>query len=106
MTHPITEEDLRAGFTCGQRDLDQFFTKHALSNDQQGIGKTFVLRRQPGAEDPPILGFYTLSMATVSGAEVSDKLTMRLPRYPLPVARSRAWTSTGTRRVAASVRSF
>ena len=85
LTRPITEEDARSGFTCGEPALDAFFSRHAVGNDRQGIGTTFVLG---GAADdePAVLGFYTLSMASVSADQIAPALQGRLPRYPLPVA--------------------
>lgn len=86
-TEPIAEGDDDTGFQCGEPALDTYFARHALANDRAGIGKTFVLRREPKAEDdPPILGFYALSMATVRAKQVSRLLRARLARYPMPVA--------------------
>ena len=81
-TEPLTVADVASGFRCGQRDLDRFFAKHALTNAQKGIGKTFVLR----GDGPRVLGFYTLSMADVASETVATVWAERLPRYPLPVA--------------------
>jgi hypothetical protein len=39
-------EDVAAGFQCGKRSLDDSFARHALANDQKGIGCTYVLRRE------------------------------------------------------------
>jgi len=85
ITEPIGDADPVTGFRCGVEALDDFFAKHALQNDRRGLGKTFVLRSSTG--DPPILGFYTLSMADVEVADLPDKLRRGLPQYPLPVAR-------------------
>ncbi len=64
-TVPIDADDPAAGFRCGNRELDDFFARHALANDAAGIGRTYVLRRGPDdrVSDPAILGFYTLSKA-------------------------------------------
>jgi hypothetical protein len=35
---------------------------------------------------PEVLGFYTLSMALLEGAEAAKVLAKKLPRYPMPVA--------------------
>jgi GNAT superfamily N-acetyltransferase len=88
VTSPIGEADAAAGFECGTPELDSFFASHALANDRRGIGRTFVLRRSQGESDelPPVLGFYTLSMATLEGAKLPRKLRAHLPKYPLPVA--------------------
>jgi len=87
-TEPIAEADPGSGFACGEPALDAFFSRHALPNDRRGLGRTFVLRRSPDdhAGLPPILGFYTLSMAALDAGRVPPGLRAGLPRYPVPVA--------------------
>ena len=80
-TDSIRPEDATSGFRCGKHPLDDFFARHALDNDRQGLGKTYVLR-----EGDAVLGFYTLSMADVEAEVAARALKVRLPRYPLPVA--------------------
>jgi len=80
--------DVAAGFRCGKHPLDDFFARHALTNDGVGICRVYVLRRCDADPPslPPILGFYTLSMASVTAESLSSVLREKLPRYPLPVA--------------------
>ena len=47
-TTPIEPGDPEAGFACGKRALDDYFARHALANDAVGIGRAYVLRREPG----------------------------------------------------------
>ncbi|HEX7839168.1 MAG TPA: GNAT family N-acetyltransferase, partial [Kofleriaceae bacterium] len=67
---------------------DDYFKRHAVSNDRAGISRAYVLRRQEN--DPPelprVLGFYTLSMALAESAPIAAVLGAKLPRYPMPVA--------------------
>lgn len=79
---PFALEDAATGFRSGVRALDDFLARHAAVNDALGVCRTYVM---PG-DDPPVLGFYTLSMADVESAEVAPALGARLPRYPMPVA--------------------
>ncbi len=84
----VEAEDVAAGFQCGKRSLDDFFARHALANDQKGIGCTYVLRRQDGDPEgaPKVLGYYTLSMGLLASAMVSLATNdTDLPRYPMPV---------------------
>ncbi len=83
-TEPLEADDVKSNFICGQKDLDRYFARHALNNDQLGIGKTFVVR---GKEDKEltILGFYVLSMASVQSSQISEVMQKKLPRYPMPV---------------------
>jgi GNAT superfamily N-acetyltransferase len=85
LTQPVSEVDLALGFSCGVAALDQFFARHALENDRRGLGRTFVLHQTTDGK-PGILGFYTLSMATVEGRLLPRRLRGGLPKYPLPVA--------------------
>lgn len=84
-TSPITPEDAASGFTCGEPALDRFFAQHAVENHEKGIGTTFVLRATCEG-DPPVLGYYTLSMSAVPAKALRKALGRNLPRYPMPVA--------------------
>ena len=66
ITTPIELADEDAGFSCGKHPLDDYFVRHALANDQNGICRAYVLRSE--AELPRVLGFYKLSMASVESA--------------------------------------
>ncbi len=86
LTTPIEASDVDAGFRCGKHSLDDYFARHALQNDRDGLGRTYVLRRR-GKHDktlPLILGYYTLSMAQVASAIAAKAMTKKLPRYPMP----------------------
>ncbi len=88
-TRPIGSSDPSSGFRSGTRALDDYFQRHALPNDLGDVGRAYVL--DASAEDaaaglPPILGFYTLSMASVASQDAASVLARRLPRYPMPVA--------------------
>ena len=83
---PITEADAASGFRCGKHSLDDYFARHAISNDRAGVSRAFVLPGETEAGDPKVLGYYTLSMALLGSAEASSVLSTRLPRYPVPVA--------------------
>lgn len=85
MIGPIAAEDAKAGFRSGVHPLDDYFKRHAVTNDRAGISRCFVLRPEQ-ADLPPVCGFYTLSMAAVQADALSAVLKDRLPRYPLPVA--------------------
>jgi GNAT superfamily N-acetyltransferase len=84
LTRPIEQTDLGTGFDCGVAELNSFFERHALSNHERGIGKTFVLAGQE--EEPRVLGFYTLGFTTITAAELPKGMQQRLPRYPIPCA--------------------
>jgi GNAT superfamily N-acetyltransferase len=87
-TSRIEDADAKSGFSCGKHALDDYFARHALANDRAGIGRAYVLRRAAGDSPklPPVLGFYTLSMAAVESAQLAPTLQAKLPKYPMPVA--------------------
>lgn len=81
--------DPRSGFRSGVHPLDDYFRRHALTNDQLDVGRVYVLESSDADLDaglPPVLGFYTLSMASITSQEAATALQKRLPRYPMPVA--------------------
>ncbi len=84
----IEPADVASGFRCGKHPLDDYFARHALANDQAGIGRAYVLRKSPSDDEalPRALGFYTLSMASVASHALASALAEKLPRYPMPVA--------------------
>ena len=88
VTTPIEPADVKTGFSCGKRALDDYFARHAAPTDAAGIGRAYVLRR--GLDDdvalPTVLGFYTLSMANAESAQVAKVVEKKLPKYPMPVA--------------------
>lgn len=87
ITEPIVQTDGAVDFDCGKAELNSFFARHAYSNDERGIGKTFVLRRKEEEEGLPlVIGFYTLSMGDIDASVLPRKLRGNLPKYPLPVA--------------------
>jgi GNAT superfamily N-acetyltransferase len=103
ITTRIELEDTASDFSCGKHPLDDYFKRHALRNHLAGISSAYVLRRASPevlasgtpmgrvgaprpARSPRVLGFYTLSMASVESAQVAAALAAKLPRYPVPVA--------------------
>lgn len=88
-TRPIGPADPTSDFRSGTHPLDDYFRRHALTNDQGDVGRAYVL--DASAEDvaaglPRVLGFYTLSMASVASQDAASVIAKRLPRYPMPVA--------------------
>lgn len=88
VTSRIEEADSRSGFRCGKHPLDDYFKRHAVANEIANVARTYVLRRGEGDDPglPPVLGFYSLSMAGVPSAQVATVIPGKLPRYDLPVA--------------------
>lgn len=81
---PLTRDDDRSGFSCGQMDLDRFFEHYAGQNQfKLHLAVTYV-----AALDERIVGFATVAPSSIERATVPKaRLRKRLPSYPLPVLR-------------------
>ena len=75
----VTKEEFES-FSCGQSDLDKYFKYHALLNDKNGYGKTFVLY-----DEDVVVGFFTLCSASIKFEEFPKRHS--LPKYPIPSIR-------------------
>lgn len=87
-TARVDADDVASGFRSGKHPLDDYFKRHALKNDEAGVGRAYVLRRSD-ADDaalPRVLGFYTLSMAVVTSEQAARAVSKKLPKYPMPCA--------------------
>ena len=70
-------------FDCDVNELNEFFSRFALKNDELGIGKTFVALDK----DNKIAGYFTLATAQVAFDTIPDNYRNRLPKYPIPSLR-------------------
>ena len=77
----VSKEELDS-FSCGNKDLDNFFKKYAIGNDSNGYGKTFIVR-----DKNELIGFFTLCSASIKFEEFPSDGTSKLPRYPIPCIR-------------------
>lgn len=70
----------RSGFTCGHTGLDEYLQRYASQNVRHCLVRVYVAESGNGK----VLGYYTLSAASVRHEEFSEPLTQRLPKYPIP----------------------
>ncbi|MGO9744059.1 MAG: GNAT family N-acetyltransferase [Roseiarcus sp.] len=82
---PIAKRHDRAGFDCGDADLNIYLQKFARQNHQSGGAKCFVAA--PADAPARILGFYTLSPASLEYARTPALAKKGLARYDVPVFR-------------------
>lgn len=74
----------RSRFSCGVEALGRYLQSQAGQDVRRRVAAPYVLLEPPSLL---ILGFYTLSNASIQAAEVPATLTRKLPRYPvLPAA--------------------
>ncbi len=82
----FASEDGASGFHSGVAPLDEFFRTQAGQNQKKNISRTWVLRRSDTELAAPlILGFYTLTLASVERETLPAAFAKKLPRYPVPV---------------------
>ncbi len=82
---PLGKAHDRKGFDCGEAALDDYLQRFARQNHESGGAKTFVAVT---ASDPKsILGYYSLSPASIDYARTPDVVRRGLGRYEVPVFR-------------------
>ena len=82
---PIAKRHDRAAFDCGDADLNLYLQKFARQNHESGGAKCFVAA--PSDAPARVLGFYTLSPASLDYARTPALAKKGLARYDVPVFR-------------------
>ena len=82
---PIAKLHDRAAFDCGDADLNLYLQKFARQNHESGGAKCFVAA--PSDAPTRVLGFYTLSPASLDYARTPAVAKKGLARYDVPVFR-------------------
>lgn len=74
-SHPV------AAFACTNRDMTAYLHKHAFTNQQHGLGNTYVAIDQ---ETSDVTGYFSLATASMQVADLPPDLVRGLPGFPLP----------------------
>lgn len=82
---PIAQAHDRNAFDCGEPALNEFLRRHARQSHASGGAKTFVAT--PLDEERRVLGFYSLSPASIAYARTPTLVKKGLARYDVPVFR-------------------
>ena len=82
---PLAKHHDRAAFDCGDADLNLYLQKYARQNHESGGAKCFVAT--PSSTPVRILGFYTLSPASIEYGRTPTLAKKGLARYDVPVFR-------------------
>jgi GNAT superfamily N-acetyltransferase len=82
---PIAKRHERAHFDCGDPDLNLYLHRYARQNHESGGAKCFVA--VPSDAPARILGFYTLSPASIEYGRTPALAKKGLGRYEVPVFR-------------------
>ncbi len=70
----------RAGFACGHDGLDEYLRRYASQSLRNHLARVSVA--EDG--DARVLGYYTLSAASLGHDELPESIAHRLPKYPVP----------------------
>ena len=82
---PIHKRHDRDRFQCGDTDLNEFLQRYARQSHEKGGAKTYIA--VPDDDSTRVLGFYSLSPATVEYARTPPIIKRGLARYDVPVFR-------------------
>ena len=70
----------RKGFACGDAGLDEYLHRYASQSVRQRMVQLYVAAGETGR----VLGYYTLSAASLRHQELPEAVARRLPNYPVP----------------------
>ena len=79
---PIHKKHDREAFDCGEEALNEFLRRYARKSHELGGAKTFLAIDD--ADDKTILGFYSLSPASVTYARTPETVRRGLARHDVP----------------------
>lgn len=72
----------RNAFSCGVKALDDYLVHYALQNDKKRIATAYAM-----LDGKHVIGYYTLSNASVTLADLPEAIAKKLPAYPVPAIR-------------------
>jgi GNAT superfamily N-acetyltransferase len=81
----VSKKHDRDAFDCGEAALNEFLQRHARRSHELGGAKTFLAIDD--ADNKTILGFYSLSPASVEYARTPELVRRGLARHDVPVFR-------------------
>ncbi|MGA2143591.1 MAG: GNAT family N-acetyltransferase [Bryobacteraceae bacterium] len=82
---PIGKGHDREAFDCGEEALNEFLRRYARQNHQMGGAKTFLAIDD--ADNKTILGYYSLSPASIAFARTPESIRRGLARHDVPAFR-------------------
>lgn len=81
----IAKHHRRDSFACGEAELDTYLARHARRAAERGAAKTYLALTD--GEPQKILGFYSLSPASLAFSSVPEVVRRGLARHEVPVFR-------------------
>lgn len=81
---PIGKQHDRGAFDCGDKALNQFLNRHARQSHEKGGEKTYLAVSE---NNEKVLGYYSLSPASIAYERAPEVIKRGLARHDLPVFR-------------------
>ncbi|WP_345860734.1 GNAT family N-acetyltransferase [Shewanella algae] len=81
---PIGKHHDRGAFDCGYEALNQFLHRHARQSHEKGGAKTYLAVSESNEK---ILGYYSLSPASIAYERAPEVIKRGLARHDVPVFR-------------------
>ncbi len=82
---PLAASHNRKDFDCGESPLNDYLRQYARQHAASNVSRTFVAVSD--VDPVKILGYYTLSMGSLTKANLPLALQKKLPNFPIPIAR-------------------
>ena len=82
---PIAKRHNREAFDCGEEALNEYLRRYARKSHDLGGAKTFLAI--DNSDNETILGFYSLSPASVAYAATPERVRRGLARHDVPAFR-------------------
>ena len=82
---PISKRHDREAFDCGETALNEFLQRYARKSHEMGGAKTFLAIHD--ADNKTILGYYSLSPASIAYARTPELVRRGLARHEVPTFR-------------------
>jgi GNAT superfamily N-acetyltransferase len=82
---PVSKRHDREAFDCGETALNEFLRRYARQSHEMGGAKTFLAIDD--ADRKTVLGYYSLSPASIAYSRAPELVRRRLARYDVPAFR-------------------
>ncbi len=79
----LKKSHICGSFNCGKSGLNDYLKKYARQNDKLGIGRTFIATFD---NSNYVAAYYTLASASIESKSLTEILSRKLPKYPVPCA--------------------
>ena len=76
----LQKNHIKSSFDSGEKSLNNYLHTQVSQDIKRSLSAAYVLLE---ANNPSVIGFYTLSSLSISLNDLSEKISKKLPRYPI-----------------------